>query len=183
VEEYEDDDFDDEEDDEFDEDDEFEDEDEEYAERRAVREEGGCVIKCPDCGAEYHVTDRRELGAVGLGFQCERCGKRWKIGFFGVCSKCHEEVGFDEHNVLQAVTYGLNIFLGALQKEETFFTKVGDMIRDALPEPRAMGLCPFCKTEQALCPRCHRATPFSSMTRNKKTTVRCKHCGQNMKLP
>lgn len=142
----------------------------------------GFTVKCPECGAEYSVTDKRILRCFDQGFICDRCGASWKVSFFGTCAHCKEDVGFDNWPWGNSLAYLGASFLTALNKKDSIFTTLGDIANSMIPESGAFGVCPICKQEHAACPKCGGASPFSSAKQARGKTLRCRYCGQKMKL-
>jgi hypothetical protein len=143
-------------------------------------EDGGFTVKCPECGAEYSITDKRVLRCVDQGFVCDRCGTSWKVSFFGTCAHCKEDVGFDNWSWGNGLAYLGTSFLTALNKKDSIFTAISDIADSMTPESGAFGVCPICKQEHAACPKCGGASPFSSAKQARGKTLRCRHCGQKM---
>jgi hypothetical protein len=148
----------------------------------SIRQASGFTIKCPKCGAEYPITDKRVLRCFDQGFICDFCGASWKVSFFGTCANCKEKVGFDNWSWGNNLAYLGTSFLAALNKKDNIFTAIGDIANSVIPESGAFGVCPICKQEHAACPRCGGASAFSSLKQARGKTIKCGHCGQKMKL-
>jgi hypothetical protein len=164
------------------EDDDYEDDedDDEYDGRDGKR--SGFTIKCRKCGSEYSVTDKRTLRCFDQGFSCDRCRASWRVSFFGTCARCKEDAGFDDWSWGSGLAYLGTSFLTALNRKDSIFTTLGDITNSMTPESGAFGVCPICKQEHVTCPKCGRASPFSTLKEAGGKTIRCRHCGQKMKL-
>jgi DNA-directed RNA polymerase subunit M/transcription elongation factor TFIIS len=145
-------------------------------------EDSGFTVKCPKCGTEYSVTDKRALRCFDQGFICDRCGASWKVSFFGTCAHCKENVGFDNWSWGNSLAYLGTSFLTAFNRKDSIFTTLGDIANSMIPESDAVGVCPICRQEHAACPKCGGASPFSSVKQARGKTLRCRHCGQKMNL-
>jgi hypothetical protein len=165
-------------------DDDYEDEDSGYDGEmpHPAGKNSGFTIKCSKCGAEYSITDKRVLRCIDQGFICDRCGESWRVSFFGTCANCNENVGFDNWSWGNSLAYLGTSFLTALNRKDNIFTTLGDIADSLTPESSAFGVCPICKQEHAACPKCGGASPFSSIKQARGKTLRCRHCGQKMKL-
>jgi DNA-directed RNA polymerase subunit M/transcription elongation factor TFIIS len=153
----------------------------------ASEDEVSCIIRCPECGNVEEVTALIDINSRNIGHLCPACGNAWKIGFFGHCGPCGENVGFSNYSIGKWINVAATALFDVLSTKDNMLSNAIKMVKDfaweITPTALSNGECPLCTQSHVECPKCGSAVPFPHRKRVDLDIVKCPACGQKMRHP